>query len=198
MFRFTRKASHMKRTRCLFWGFCLPCIFILIPMLARDASNDTNMKLELERISAAVVDLTAEAELLANKRFLQLYHHPNRKAVLDVLADSSVDEQRKRIAVLSMQNVPVRDYVIFLDRVAELREANRVSIQVFEIALFPGYDWNTKLEENYRNPHVVAMLKKLKISGSLDSSQIARVKNILSGRAKQDLRTFRENERIVH
>lgn len=167
---------------------------LVVSVKAKDHSNIRN---DLEIVSAKVVDLTAETDLLATEEFLHLYRNPRVEAVLGALVDSSLDEQKKTIALLSIQNLPLEDYLVFLQQIVQLRQANRVSAAIFEKALFPGYMWSTKLEEHHTRSNVVALLERLKSSRLLTASQRSRVANILNGQAKKHIQEFRHSEHLL-
>jgi|GEM_PF-4465243 len=174
-------------------GLVLACA-VTSTMLADPELGPLAMRHRLQSISKAVVDLTAGTDLLRNKDFLEIYNHPKQSAVLEALDDRALNEQEKMIAVLSIQKISLPDYVSFLKQVAELRQQQRISDAIFRVAYFPGHVWSTKLEENYKNPQVIALLESVQASGLLNSNQRVWIANILSGKAEREHRRFAKDQ----
>lgn len=165
---------------------------IAIPLLSISVFADTEMAISrLNRISKAVVDLTTDSALLENKEFLDLFRHPNGPQILEVLSDESVAEQTKIIAVLSVQRLALPDALRFLRKVCELRQQEKIPQSVFEVALFPGYKWSTKLEENFQDSGVMSFLTMLMTSNIVTPNEKDRIADILNGEAKERVRQWR-------
>jgi hypothetical protein len=87
------------------------------------------------------------------------------KDVKDFLADPQVPEGQKHIAVLSMQTLPISDFLSFCNMVAELRKENKISGWLLREAIFSSV--NLRLRDNYRGPEVREFLMKIRDSDIL-------------------------------
>ncbi len=117
---------------------------------------------KIERIEKQVVDLTWLGALLETNDFREIYKHPETyyTAICKFLADQDRTEQQKIIAALSMQKLELGKYLDLADYALRLIEANRISQRVFDAAVFPTYDWDTKIVENYKHPRVRRFLNR--------------------------------------
>jgi len=181
---------------------------ILITSTAISANGDSiNKRISFqERIQAVqndVVDLTSHFDLLHSESFLEIWRHPShyRLEALDFLTDLKRTEIQREIAALSMQRLPLNDFVVFCERIVSLRKAEIISPRIFNIAIFPPFDWNTQLVENYKNPKVRRLLNIIDRAGVLSESDNTTInkkyiKKILSGEAMRDLERLREAGQI--
>lgn len=156
-------------------------------------SPQTMFRDRMSRIEKKVVDLTAPSDLFGSQDFIQVYEDPKRN-VKDALGllKSDAGETAKLIAAYSMQKLPVPDYLKFVDAVLELWKAGRVTAKVYRAAAFPTLEWNTTLQENYKDPAVIAFLKKARAAAKSDESR-EYIDRILSGAAAQDVEDMRDS-----
>jgi len=176
---------------CLLLTLSAFCVMVITTVLA----DPNDLRAHLKRVSDAIVDLTTDAALLGNKEFLDLHNHPDPDSVLQIIADPSVAEQEKIIAVYSVQSLPLPKLLGFLGACTELRKSNSISSTVWQTALFPGYLWNTQLDEHYREPAVRHFLEKLQRSSLPDAGQRKLLQDMLDGQAYDNLNRFRKEQR---
>lgn len=159
----------------------------------KDVSPQTMFRDRMSRIEKKVVDLTALSDLFGSQDFIQVYEDPKRN-VKDALGllKSDAGETAKLIAAYSMQKLPIPDYLKFVDAVLELWKAGRVTAKVYQAAAFPTLEWNTTLQENYKDPAVIAFLKKARAAAKSDESRTY-IDRILSGAAAQDVEDMRDS-----
>jgi hypothetical protein len=141
------------------------------------ASVETHDSIALTLVIIAerdVVDLTSEYDLLRSKSFLTILENPKEyvEEIKSILKRTDVSDQQKHIAVLSVQSLPFPEAIIFWRYIIDLRLSNKISDNIARIALFPDFEWNTLLAENYQNPEVESLL--LKIERSRDFSESSR------------------------
>lgn len=156
-------------------------------------STRTMFRERISRIEKKVVDLTAPSDLFGSRDFIQVYEEPKKhvKDALELLK-SDAGETAKLIAAYSMLKLPVPDYLKFVDAVLELSKAGRVTAKVYRAAAFPMLEWNTTLQENYKDPAVIAFLKKARAAAKSDESR-EYIDRILSGAAAQDVEDMRDS-----
>ena len=148
----------------------------------------------LTRIEAEVTDLTDDSALLKSKEFLELFKNPRRyeMAVALVLADPTIVETRKHIAVLGMQTLPLPEFLSFGRSTLALVEEGRLESSTFERAIFPGYAWNTTLAENYHDEGVRGFLMEIKASRRLNARVLDLANGVLVGQAHRDVEALRK------
>ncbi|MBI2386430.1 MAG: hypothetical protein HYV14_10500 [Elusimicrobia bacterium] len=158
-------------------------------------SPQTMFRDRMSRIEKKVVDLTAPSDLFRSPDFLQVYKDPKTyvEDSLEFLKSPDVSDTRKLIAAYSMQRLKTPDYLKFLDGVLGLLKTEKVSPNVFQTAAFPTLEWNTTLQENYKDPAVIAFLKKAKTVVKSDEDR-KYIDRILSGAAAQDVEDMRDME----
>lgn len=159
----------------------------------KTASTQTMFRERISRIEKKVADLTAPSDLFGSRDFIQVYEEPKKhvKDALELLK-SDAGETAKLIAAYSMQKLPVPDYLKFVDAVLELWKAGRVTAKVYRAAAFPTLEWNTTLQENYKDPSVIAFLKKARTAATSEESK-SYIDRILSGAAAQDVEDMRDS-----
>jgi hypothetical protein len=153
----------------------------------------------IKSIEAEVVDLTWTHELLRSVEFVQIYNTPQQytEYVVDFMSQERFTDQQKSIAILSMQKLPLHGLVRLHYNLLELLEEGQLKADVFDFAVFPPYDWNTEIAENFENPAVTRLMKRMLSSPAVPSSRKAYIENeILSGRAKETVRDLREMKQI--
>jgi len=141
----------------------------------------------LRRIEEQITDLTHAGALLGCPEFVEVYSQPEAhvEGVLEALRAPETSELHKAIAALSMQRLPLQKFVEFSERILGSRETGLVSERVFDIAIFPTYDWNTMLAENYADPAVRRLLNRILTSPAVSDACKAHVRDeILSGNAR--------------
>ena len=132
-----------------------------------------NFRARIQRIDESKVFNTYAGSLFDSYTFIEIWRQPKRylKGVRDFLADSQVSEVQKCIAIYSMQSLPLNDFLSFCNTVMELKKDGKITGGLLREAIFPGLDWNTQLQVNYRNPEVRDFLLKIRDSGMLVGEQ---------------------------
>lgn len=130
------------------------------------AADCKSFKNRIANIQKEVVDLTDQGALLDSALFMEIWRHPQKyfEDVRLLLGDSRASEMQKEIAVLSMQSLPLNAFTKFCTAVLFLKDAGKVTDETVCLTIFPGYDWNTKLQENFQNIDVRKFLFTLRDS----------------------------------
>lgn len=172
-------------------------------LCARSEESTMDFRNRIQRIQEEVIDLTSPSALFDSHLFLEVWQKPEKYVdnVKVFLADSKVTDTKKEIAALSLQSLPLGDFVNFCDYVIRLRTEGKITNKVFYKAIFPGYDWNTKLQENFRNPEVRRLLLRLReiVSGpnkGVHEYDKKYVDEILSGEADFHIKDLRSAGQI--
>lgn len=186
------------KTRCVILAGIL--LLASLPALfakEKTGSPKTMFRERVIRIEKRVVDLTAPSDLFRSEDFIQVYEKPKDhvKEALELLASPDAGETGKLIAAYSMQKLPRPDYLKFLDATLALWKAGRVSVDVYWTAAFPTLEWNTTLQENYKDPAVAAFLKKARAAAKSEANK-KYIDRILSGVAAQDVEDMRDTGTI--
>ncbi len=184
--------------------FCLGGVTLMQPIAhAENTGNKMSFKLRIQRIQKEVVDLVDPFALIDSELFVEIWKNPRayQQDVIKLIVDKKITEVQKEIAVLSMNNLPLNDFLKYCEIIIGLRKANKINNDVFLIAIFPGYDWNTKLQENYKEPKVRQLLLKIKGSELLPDKSTKTFDNkyideILSGKTLKHIEDLRSAGQI--
>lgn len=139
-------------------------------------------------IEERIKDLTHAGVLFGYPEFVEIHAQPERylEDALGVLRTPEPSEIQKTIAALSMQRLPLEEFVGFSEQVLRYYEAGRVSESVFTNAVFCSYDWNTTFAENFTDPSVQRLLNFVLASPAVGDPLKAFVRDeILSGNGRQ-------------
>ncbi len=139
------------------------------------------------------------AQLLLSKAFVSLkVCAPKRfHDYLEILPTLSM--QDTRILLYASQSLKGQQYLDFASALVEAVNNHRVDNSVLKSFIFPGYDWNTLLIENYNAPKVVKLLSEsAKVLGDNDSKK--NIQNILTGLTLESLikSRFNQHTRLSH
>lgn len=108
---------------------------------------------------------------------------------LEILEE--VSEEDARILIYAAQSLKGVNYLKFGNGIVRLIEEGKVSIRLLEQFIFPGYDWNTMLVENFNDPKVV---KLLNVAKGIITSEIIAIDEILTGKSLINLINYRLNQ----
>lgn len=148
-------------------------------------------------IDKTVGDMTSFDELFGSKEFIRIYENPktNYKDAVAFLQKQGASRNQKLIAVHALQRLSRKDYLLFLNSLLDLLETGKITYDIFRMGAFPLMEWNTTLQENYKDPKVKEFLIKAKASMFLkdDKDYIDR---ILSGEAARDVQEMRDGEQL--
>ncbi len=142
---------------------------------------------KIKKIEAQIGDLRTPNKLFEVPDFRELHEHPTDHTleVSKVLEGPEFTDRQKMIAALSLQGLEMPWFLLIAEHMLLLLESGLVSYDVFELAVFPPYDWNTKLIENYEEWDVARFLRSVLESEQVEDrrKEIIR-KEILTGKAK--------------
>lgn len=159
-----------------------------------DSSGPEDFVARIRKMRESVEDLTWTGALFALPAFTEIHSQPQAHVddALAALAGSGVSEDEKVIIALSMQKLPLVEFVRFSERVLECLEAGRLSDVAFESAVFPTYDWNAALAENFADADVQRLLDRVLASPAVSSVRKEIVRDvILTGDALKDVLELR-------
>lgn len=86
-----------------------------------------------------------------------------------------ISEEDARILIYAAQSLKGKSYLNFGEGIISLIQGERISNSTLRIFIFPGYDWNTMLVENFGDPEVVDFLNKSKFIISDKRGAIAEI-----------------------
>ena len=112
---------------------------------------------------------------------------------LQVLESRALTEQQKIITALTMQRLPLKEFIKFSEQVLLLLEESKISSEVFRWAIFPTYDWNTLLVKNYRSRAVKELLNKVLQSQEVnDEIKVLVREEIQTGKARKQVQYLKD------
>lgn len=108
----------------------------------------------VKKVDAEVPDFEITISLFNSPTFIQLWgasdcYEISAKALL---VDSNVSTRQKLIISYAMQSLKLPLLVDFYSDALKLRQRNEISQDLFMDIIFPGYNWNTKLADNFEVP----------------------------------------------
>jgi hypothetical protein len=146
-----------------------------------NADKSSNM---VESILAESPDVDAfDDDLVSNTTMRKIVNQPKRY-VADVDAYlrkfPKAGDTRVRIAVYSLQCLPLDDYLRFVDRLSEA-SFGAVSSWALLYSVVPDIDWSTRLAVQFRDPRIRETLSRAARSPNATPSLKRAITAVLSG-----------------
>jgi hypothetical protein len=161
------------------------------------ANSDQKMTFQefartIASISESISDTPDASVLRTRNDFRELCKNAQdyRTMALRLLTEN-VPSRQKYIAVYAMQNLNLDDYVLFLNELLGRTRDKKVEADWLESALMPGFEWNTKLQTNWKSPAVRDLIEKIKASRSLPPRCDQYLDDIISGRGAEYVKQMR-------
>lgn len=157
-----------------------------------------NINNDIAQIQETIVDLTSTWDVFRSEIFRDIYKNPEMylTGVISLLSNEQVNDTQKTIAALSVQNLPLPKFLFFAKKVLSLREENKISEEVFRIAIFPPYDWNTRLHENYTDQAVREFLITIKSSSVVGKETKEYIDQMITGKTLEEIKLLIEMEQL--
>lgn len=154
-----------------------------------------DFKQEIIKVDKAIQDLTWPGALFKYPFFREIHDKPHlhMSTALQVLESRALTEQQKIITALTMQRLPLKEFIKFSEQVLLLLEESKISSEVFRWAIFPTYDWNTLLVKNYRSRAVKELLNKVLQSQEVnDEIKVLVREEIQTGKARKQVQYLKD------
>ncbi|MBI4349608.1 MAG: hypothetical protein HY553_22420 [Elusimicrobia bacterium] len=169
----------------------------VVPAEAREKSKVAlrpTIETVMEKMGGKLVEVQ---DLFGFPEFIRVYEHPERhyNEALDLLKAKDVKDDEKLIATYAMQRLTRKTYLEFLNALLDMRVAGAINDMVYTNGVFPPPEWNTTLQVHYRDPKVMAFLKKAK-DANTSYEDSCYIDKILSGDALKDVEAMREREEL--
>jgi hypothetical protein len=185
-------------------GIVLCLCVLCTTTFAQEEERDSSFKIRMMQIEDQIVDLTSEFDVFRSARFEEVWNKPLKfkKAVIHFLRYEVGTNTQRRIAILSMQNMSLTDYLSFCNDVFAIWKEHRITDDILVQAILPGYDWNTKFQDNYRKPAVRNLLMSIKNYRPEPRVQYRNtpmsfyIDHILAGKATAELEMLRRDGQI--
>ena len=100
--------------------------------------------------------------------------------------DRQLDERKIKIAILVLQCLPLDGDPLFLNRLARAGHV-KIAPRALLYAVFPGVEWSTRLQMEYKRSDVRATLKRVAASPNVDKNVGKSIAIALDGRAAKYL-----------
>lgn len=148
----------------------------------------TDKKLHLLEVSAL-----DEQALFSSQEFLNLQVKCCTDWTHIVSSLDKIDggDQAIKLAIYGLGQLPVQDYMSAIETLVTKYEANSISEEILQVAMFPMGRMSYFLTDNFNHTRVVAVLNRVKVKSTTLSLK-NRMTKILSGVAKQSRDNFRE------
>ncbi len=145
---------------------------------------------KIKFIDREIIDLTHEGALYKYDFFRDLSSNPETyyDECITSLADPELTDQQKVIISLGIQKLPESSYHKLIKSALELLEEGKISNTVFKRLVFPGYSWNTSIQENYGSSKVKTIINTIIESPHVEESLKKYFSDyVLTGKAKDQL-----------
>lgn len=179
------------------WIYCMKLQGQTTPKM-----NEAQMMLifnnKIKIIDERIVDLTWPGGLFEYQEFREIYDNSTDyfSQACEALKNPDFTEQQKIIVGFSMQGSNLSLFLSFAKYTLQLLESSKITQRVFECVVFPTYDWNTIIVENYDNHDIAQFLHSVLQSKDVSDrrKEIIR-KEVLTGKAKSYVLDMRHNGR---
>lgn len=176
-------------------GIVLFVIVIVPPGVANSNKGMTYLEFKrtISSISTSISDSPDASVLLTKRDFRLLSDNASdyRELALQILTED-VSNGEKYIAIYAMQNLNLDDYLLFLNELLARTQDKKTDANLLERALMPGFEWNTKLQDNWKSPKVRELIENIKTSRLLhDCDQY--LDDIISGRGAEHVKRMRRD-----
>lgn len=138
------------------------------------------------------LDDSSDLPLLENAMMQLLYRQSfeNEQVVRLVIQDPRIEDEVKQLAILTMQCLPLDNYIELLESTQAQVEEGHAGEAVLADAVFPGEQWGTVIAEHYRDPRVVKLLATLRAKAKSRELQ-DRLDSVLRGEAARYVQHLR-------
>jgi hypothetical protein len=133
--------------------------------------------------------------LRAYRPFNDLASHASDQidACIDFISNAHPTLQQIHIAILSMHQLKVHDYVRFARKIVDLYDRRLIIYPELVSVIFPDQSWSTVIAENYNDPEIRTLLENIAARPDVEANAKSEIADILSGNAWEDLQEFRAN-----
>jgi hypothetical protein len=148
-------------------------------------------------IENKIVDLTWPGGLFEYEEFREIYNNSEiySSDARKYIASDNTTEQQKIIIGYSMQGLENIKFLLFAKAMLELLNNDLISKNIFDEIIFPVYEWNTYIPENYSDNDVNLFLKSVLLSKKVSSITKEYIINeIFTGNAKLDILEIKYNK----
>ena len=130
--------------------------------------------------------------------FCRLHEHPDAVAVAASawLSSPHVNNPEAQILVYATARATLSNHLLLLDKFMDLYKAGKISPTTMDRAIFCGYDYTTTIPDNYKNPAVIAALKRAAALKGLQKYSYDMINTILSGEAARYAKECRDAKQI--
>lgn len=184
---------------CLMLALCFGNAALALEGSAVDEKKLRNLLVQAGEQSPNFREI--QSTVISSKAFSEVWNGADRYAPLSLslFSDQHFPNEQKRILALGIQNAGFRKMLGIWKSSFELWEKGKITSDLLDTILFPGYDWSVKLQENYQNKDARVLLEKVRSSnlyqGNPNRSKY--VEDVISGRAARDVEQLRKDGQLL-
>jgi hypothetical protein len=154
-------------------------------------------KQKVSAISIQAGQLTAASTLLSHPEFRALSKSAdNYQSLAEQFLASDAPASQKAIVIYAMANLSFDNYVSFIRHLLAMTKKGSVDSSLLEWALIPGFEWNTKLQDNYQSEKVSQLIRDLRASRLLTQDCLTYLNEIESGEGAREVQRMRRDGEI--
>lgn len=154
-------------------------------------------------IAHEVPDFEIRVQLFDSTKFLEIWRNPElyQSDAIKFLGCRKRNTREKLIVGYAMQNLPLKEFLKFANELTDLRKQGYLNPKLYQSIVFPSYDWNTLLAENYGDADVQVFLMRLKVEKIFPESadrgiDTQYIDDLLSGRTAAYIKELRESGQL--
>jgi hypothetical protein len=114
-------------------------------------------------------------------------------AFVEFISQGHPTHQQIQIAIRSMLQLNVRDYVRFARKIVDLYDAGLLTYGELVSAIFPEQSWSAVIYENYDDAEIRELLETLAARSDIEPIEKSEIADILSGETWEGLQQYRAN-----
>jgi len=143
-------------------------------------------------------DINDAFELFGMPLFCRLHEHPDTvvAAASAWLSSPRVNNPEAQILIYATARATLSNHLLLLYKFMDLYRAGKISPTTMDKAFFCGYDYTTTIPDNYKNPAVIAALKRAAALRGLQKYSYDMINTILSGEAARYAKECRDAKQI--
>lgn len=183
--------------KILFFSLIGVVLFITAIVPLGVANNNKKMTYQefmrtISSLSKSISDSPDASVLLTQRDFRLLSDNASdyREMAVQILTED-VSNGEKYIAIYAMQNLNLDHYLLFLNELLARTRDKKIDADLLERALMPGFEWNTKLQTNWKSPAVRDLIESIKASRTLPPRCNLYLDDVISGRGAEYVKQMR-------
>ena len=159
--------------------------------------SEMNLREKITEIEHEIVDLTVPLTLKSIDAFKLIQFEAKEFNIqyFEYLKDPKISLQRKMILVYALQSMPFDEYKKLLKVISDGYCDNKIEEHIAKLIIFPGFDWNTSVLENYKDKEIIRLLQNMTKKESASKPFLKVISHILNGDSSRDAKKYNRRKK---